>query len=98
MKTILVIYTNTPIKKENVGYTKRYAFNTSSEVKEGDMLKSPNYDTKMQVVKVLDTSFKYFNRTTGELSDTFLNSNQYEIREMKLTDNLQDVILASKVE
>lgn len=81
-KTFLVIYTNA--KVADVGYQKRYAFNTSDELNEGDLLKSPQYDTNMQVVKVLDKAYKYFNRVTGKLSDRYSNSNQFEIRDLVL--------------
>lgn len=95
MNTILVIYTNS--KLENTGYTKRYAFNTKANLREGDMIKSSQYDTNMQVVKMLDEAYKYFNRTTGELSNTFTNSNQFEIRELVLREDNTEVIYATKI-
>lgn len=97
MKTIFVIYTNE--KKANAGYEKRYAFNTESEVKEGEMIKSDNYKTNVQVVKVLDRSYKYFDRNSGELSDELKSTNQYEIREIKVVDPVKngDIILFERI-
>lgn len=94
MKTILVIYTN--FKIEKVGYEKRYAFNSSDDLKVGDMIKSPQYTTNMQVVKVLDESYKYFNKETGELSNNYKSSLQFEIREIKL-NSVTDIVLAQKI-
>jgi hypothetical protein len=94
-KTILVIYTD--VKVNDLVYNKRYAFNTESDVKEGDMLNSPNYSTKMQVVKVLDKSFKYFNKVTGELSDDYTNSNQFETRDLVIINAEQSAIIATKL-
>lgn len=94
-KTILVIYTNSVM--QNPGYTTRYAFNTDSEVEVGDMLDSPNYTTKMQVVAVLDKSFKYFNKDTGEMRNKIKGSKDFEIRELKVYDNAPQVIIATKV-
>jgi hypothetical protein len=84
MRTIFVIYTNE--KKAKTAYDKRYAFNCESEVKEGDMLKSDNYKTNIQVVKVLDKSFKYFDRNSGELSDDLTSTNQFEIRNIRIIE------------
>lgn len=96
-KTIFVIYTN--VKKESGSYDKRYAFNTESEVKEGDMLKTDNYKTNLQVVKVLDKSYKYFNRETGELSDVITSTHQFEIRDIKIVDPIdaQGAIIAERI-
>lgn len=95
MKTILVIYSNTKVTEEN--YAKRYVFKTSDEVKEGDRIKSPKYDTPMQVTKVLDREYKYFNKVTGDLSDEFNNSNQFEIRELKIVEENSNLITATKI-
>lgn len=95
MKTILVIYTNNKITK--VGYQKRYAFNTKSEAKEGDMIQSVSYNTCMQVVKVMDKEFKYFNKETGDLSNKFSNSNQYEIRTLEICDVQDNVIIGTRI-
>ena len=96
MKTILVIYTNT--KMANSGYTKRYCFKTDNDVKLGDMLSSKAYDTPMQVVKILNKDYKYFNKVTGDMSNIYSNSNQYEIRSIKiLAKDEIDIIMAVKL-
>lgn len=96
-KTIFVIYTNE--RKEKAAYDKRYAFNTESDVKEGDMLKSDNYKTNVQVVKILDTAFKYFDRNSGELSNNLYSTNQYEIRNIRVIEPLNetDTIIFEKL-
>lgn len=94
MKTVLVIYTDTKVDKPD--YTKRYAFNANDDIKEGDMLSSPQYTTTMQVVKVLGRAFKYFNRATGDLSDEYTSTNQFEIRELKI-GTIANVIYATKL-
>ncbi len=95
-KTILVIYTNCKIRPS---YEKRYAFNTSSNVKEGDMIKSPNYNTAMQIVKILDKPFKYFNKESGDLSNTYSNSYHFEIRDLEVigSESTTDKVIACKI-
>jgi len=87
MKTILVVYSN---KKDLIPVEmmrlKRYSFNCNAEVEVGDILESSEYDTPMVVVKVLDTKYKYFNRTTGELSNDFNSTSQWEIRDLVILD------------
>ena len=95
MRTILVIYTDKKI--ENVGYIKRYAFNTENDVEEGDMLKSSSYNTNMQIVEVLDEEFKYFNRVTGEMSNVMNNSNAFLIRKLEISDTKSDTIVATRI-
>ena len=91
MKTIFVVYSNSKIK-ETYKYVKRYAFNTSSDVKKGDTIVSSEYNTPMQVVEVLYESFKYFNRQTGELSNTLNSTVQFEIRELVIRKEDKDVV------
>lgn len=93
MKTIFVIYTNKKIEKP--GYQKRYAFNTASDIKVGDMIDSPSYDTNMQVVQVLDKGYKFFNSKTGDMSNEMTNSNLYEIRELEIRANEDKKIYGS---
>ena len=87
MKTILVVYSDkknlTPVEMMRL---KRYSFNCSAAVEVGDILESSEYDTPMVVVKVLDKEYKYFNRTTGELSNDFNSTSQWEIRELVILD------------
>lgn len=98
MRTILVVYTKERITSQKVlRTTKQYSFNTSDEVSVGDMLKSESYNTNMQVVRVLDKSFTYYNAVTGELSDDFKSSAQREIVTLKIRNDEQDVVYASKI-
>lgn len=97
MKTIIVVYTGSIVDKKTIGRMKKYSFNTQSDISVGDLLDSPEYDTPMQVVRVLETGFKYFNRSTGELSDDYTSTSQWEIRELVLRENDNEVIYASKV-
>lgn len=99
MKTILVVYSDRKMTKKELGYTKRYAFNTDADVEEGDMIKSIAYTTHILVVEVLDKAYKYFNRQTGKLTNTLDNSNLFEIKELKVIDKLDDnVVYGHKVE
>ncbi|WP_428743117.1 hypothetical protein [Tenacibaculum sp.] len=95
-RTILVVYSNT-LPKPNERGLKRYAFNTSDDLVEGDMIKSPEYTTNMVVVSVLDAKYKYFNANTGDLTNTFNNSRLYPIRTLKLVDVNEDIITATKI-
>lgn len=97
MKTILVVYSNTPVSKAEAGRMKKYSFNTSAEVKVGDTIESPEYTTKLQVVKVLDQAFKYFNSSTGELSNEFKASTQWEIRELVIREDRDEVVYGKLV-
>jgi hypothetical protein len=66
MKTILVIYSNSPV--EDTTTLKRYPFNTASPVKVGDRVKLPAYDTPIQVVEIMPKQYSHVNKLTGELS------------------------------
>jgi len=92
MKTILVVYTDKFLSKAEIAKTKKYSFNSTTELKEGDMFSSPSYATKMQVVKVLDKNYKYYNASTGELSDTFNSTSQWEIRTLVIREEDDEVI------
>ena len=92
MKTIIVIYTDkpkTPAGLERAGET-RYCFNvTNKDAKElstGDMLDSEEYNTKIQVVEVLDEHFTYYETTGGEMSHVRTNTNQARIKQLKLSE------------
>lgn len=87
MKTILVVYSNKKnLTDVEMMRLKRYSFNCDADVEVGDILDSGEYDTPMVVVKVLNTKYKYFNRTTGELSNDFNSTSQWEIRELVILD------------
>lgn len=97
MKTILVCYTSKKLVKGDVHKYKKYAFNSKSDIKEGDLIDSPNYDTQMRVVKVLDKSFTYYNASTGELNDDFNSTSQWEIRELIIREDTEDVVYGNIV-
>lgn len=96
MKTILVIYTNTVITTaKDLRSKKKYSFNTESSVKVGDLIQSQSYGTNMQIVKVLDKLFKYYNSNTGELSDEFTSTMQNESAILVIRENNDDVVYGS---
>ena len=88
MKTIFVIYTKKVITdpKELCKY-KKYAFNTDSEIKVGDLIKSPDYDTPMQVILILDKSYKYYNSVSGDLSDEINSTKQWLIKDLVIRES-----------
>lgn len=97
MKTILVVYSNVRnLSKEEVKKQKYYAFN-SKDLQEGDIIKSPNYTTDMVVVKVLPVAYKYYNMSTGELSNDYNSTSQREIRELVIREDNAEVVYASFV-
>jgi hypothetical protein len=98
IKTVLVIYTNEKItSKTQIGRLAKYSFNTSSDVKEGDMIKSNEYSSAMQIVKVLDESFAYYNKSTGELTNEFKSSAQWDIRTLIIREEDEEVVYAHKL-
>lgn len=88
MKTIIVVYTDIKLSKADWQTMKRYSFNTRSKVRIGDMIEGDRYSTAMQVIEILDTTYKYVNVGTGELSNKkAANTKQYEIRELRVNDD-----------
>lgn len=94
MKTIIVIYTAGFTAK--TGYQTRYAFNTDDDIKVDDMLESSSYSTNMQVVKVLPLAYLFFNKETGEMSNEYTSSKQFEIKTLRLAEP-EDIIFAKKL-
>ena len=93
MKTILVCYVNSLGKsKEDVSKLKKYPFNTNNDVKVGDVIRSQEYDAFLKVVRVLDKLYSYHNTTTGELSNEFTSTYQWEIRELEIREENSEVI------
>lgn len=86
MKTIIIVYTNTKLTEKEIGNIKKYCFNTEADLKEGDILKSPDYSTGIQVVKVLDKPYVYYNQTTGDLSNDFISTQQWKLKTLVLGD------------
>lgn len=97
MKTILVVYTNRQMSKKEIAGSKKYAFNTDSDLKEGDMISSQEYTTPMLVVKVLDEHYKYFNHATGELTNKFNSTSQWEIRTLIIREDEEMAVYAKMI-
>lgn len=95
MKTIFVVYTNIKLSNEEIRKRKKYSFNTSSDVAVGDMIKTAKYDTNLQVTDVLDEAFKYYNSSTGEMSNVLKASSQYEILELQIREDEQEIVYGS---
>ena len=88
MKTILIIYTNQKLTGIlDIAKYQTYSFNTSIDIKVGDLISSKEYSTNMQVIKVIDKALALYNRNTGELSNEYTSTAQGEIR------NLEDLIV-----
>ena len=106
-KTILVVYISKAVYGERTELTdkeirgnKKYSFNTDSEVKEGDVLKSDSYKDNMLITTVLDKSFNYYNSSTGELRDDINSSMCNKIVELVIIDkkkeNVVEAIIVNK--
>jgi hypothetical protein len=93
MKTILIVYSGKAnLSKKDIAGLKKYAFVSNSDLKVGDYIESKEYTTNMLVVKVLDEKFEYFNSATGELSNKFNSTAQWEIRELFIREEAETVV------
>lgn len=81
-KTIIIVYTNIKLNKKVIEKVDKYAFNSSFDLKEGDTIINLSGERNIQVVKVLDKCYKYYNRLTGELSDSYNSTAQCEIKDL----------------
>lgn len=98
MKTIFVVFgAMLPADSYNKLQAKRYCFRTESDVNVGDILKSPDYDTPMTVVNVLDKDFQYFNKVTGELSSELTSTCSYPIKTLEVVECKSNVVYAIKM-
>ena len=98
MKTIIVIYTNNRINSsKEVNSKPKYSFNTNSDLKVGDIIKSSQYSSNMQVVSVLDKCYKYVNCKTGDLSMECNSTNCFAIRELVIQDEEENKIYGTLV-
>jgi hypothetical protein len=91
VRTILVVYSDRKLTEKEAKGMKRYAFNTFADVRAGQRIKSPNYNNEMQIVSVLPETFRYYNPNTGDLSNTVNNTNQFEIRSLKIVDTADEI-------
>lgn len=91
MKTFLCVYTpNIDESEEELRRKKKYTFNTNFDIKKRDILRSPTYNSYLVVVMVLPKHYIYYNIATGELSETFNSSQQYEIRELEVVEDIPE--------
>lgn len=97
MNTIIVVYTPNKASDASIAKKAKYAFNTNCSVQVGDILESSSYNDYMQVVKVLDRSYIYYNKHTGELSDEYTSTGQWHIKELVLREENPEVVYASRV-
>lgn len=92
MRTIFIVFNDNPKK-----YNKLYCFNTDSNVEVGDKLKSPNYESVMTVVEVLNKLYTYFNKQTGVLSDEITSTSEFPILELKVGERDNSIVYATKL-
>ena len=87
MKTINVIYTNNRINStKEVNSKPKYSFNTESDLKVGDIIKSSQYSSNMQITAVLDKCYRYVNCKTGDLSMDCNSTNCFAIMELVIQE------------
>ena len=89
-KTIVIVYTDKKLNKEYIEKVNKYVFNSSFDLKEEDMIVSLSDDRTIQVVKVLDKPYKYYNSVTGELSDVYNSTAQWEIRDLVIREETEE--------
>ena len=98
MKTIIVIYTNNRINStKEINSKPKYSFNTEADLKVGDIIKSSQYSSNMQVVAILDKCFNYVNCKTGDLSMECNSTNCFAIRELVIQDEEENKIYGTLV-
>lgn len=98
MKTILVVYTNTALTAKQISDKKmqKYVFRTEEGFKEGDLIESKAYSSKMQVVDVIDNDYKYYNSSTGELRNDINSTRCYPIKKIVLREDDELTVYATK--
>ena len=71
---------------------------STSEVKVGDVVVSKDYGTRMVVVKILEKSYKYYDRVTGTSSNEITSTGMYEIKDIKVVDDVNnEVVVAARI-
>lgn len=96
-RTVLVVYTNAKsLNTKQIAQLKKYSFN-SDTLEVGDVVKSQEYGTNILVVKVLKKAYKYYNRTTGKMSNKFNSTSQWEIRDLIIRDDSETAVYGSLV-
>lgn len=89
-KTILVVFMSDANNEVTVKKKKKYSFNTDADLKVGDILYVPNYGKNVFVSMIADKAFKYYNISTGELTNEINSSNIFPIRTLSITDFPQE--------
>lgn len=93
-QTIGVIFTNAKVEDTDVAASRKsYTFNVSENVTVGDLIDSPNYKQKLQVVDIKDKLYTHFD-TDGKLytivdSETDLPM----IKNIKLVDHIDPSVV-----
>lgn len=77
MKTIKVKFGTT---------SKQYTFNTELDVKEGDVIKSPDYNADLTVSKIYDKLYQ-FGDFSGEVYEEKQSQNNFKIKILNGTIN-----------
>jgi len=95
MKTIIIVYTAKKLSEADKRKLKKYAFNTEADLKVGDVLESQSYGSPMQVIKVLEEKYDFYNASTGELSNSYNSTSQWEILDMVIQEKNNRTVYAS---
>jgi hypothetical protein len=98
LKTIFVTYFSDRTNIANDCKIKRYAFNTESDVKIGDELKSKSYSSSMSVVEILDKAYTYYNNINGDLSNEITSTSMRKIKVLEIREEEDNIVYATKVE
>lgn len=96
LKTVIVVYTATKLSQKEANNLKHYAFNTSDNLKVGDMISSKDYNTPMQIIKVLTKAYNFFNLSNGELSDNYTSTAQRSIRKFIIRNDDDEAVVYGK--
>jgi hypothetical protein len=98
METILVVFTKKKLESAaEINRLKKYAYNTKSYLKEGDMTPSRNYDSLLQVVNVMSEAYNYYDASTGNMSIEPTSSNSWRIKELVLNQVNDDNIVYGRL-
>jgi len=100
MKVIFVVFTkeNITVAQANGRKMKKYCFRTDDTVEVGEKLASRLYLDNMLVTDILDKDYKYYNSTTGSLSDIPDSTLCYPIKTLCIKEEDTSTIYAHKVE
>ena len=100
MKTILVVYTSVKLTDKEINESKltKYAFRTEEDVEVGDLIKSNDYSSSMQVTDVIDADYKFYNSYTGELRTNINSTKMFLIKTIIFKDEEDELtVFATKV-